>query len=165
MLFQAFGKIKNTTIMIAIVLLAGIRSRIVWFPDDEGYEASWKAFDRRFSALKGYDSSAFRDAGLPRKKWGRLLLAVLISPFFALSAVLTSPMWGLAEWLCCKKVRDRAFRNTARYGVKLIGTVLLGIIWAAVLFSCLPWWAALSGLLYFLVSYSIFYDWLNLVRR
>ena len=77
---------------------------------------------------------------------------------------MTAPMWGLSEWLCHCKVKDRAFRNTTRYGVKLIGTILFGIIWAAVLFSLLPFWAALAGLLYFFVSYSIFYDWLNLLR-
>ncbi len=145
-------------------LVSAIRSRIVWFPDDELYHQNWQEFEGRFSAMKGYDSSAYRLDGLPRRRSLRLALAVLTSPFFAVSAVLTAPMWGLAEWLCSKKVKDRAFRNTARYGVKLIGTILFGIIWAAVLFCCLPWWAALAGVLYFLASYSIFYDWLNLIR-
>ena len=95
----------------------------------------------------------------------RLLLAALASPLFVAAALMSAPMWGLSEWLCHKKVKDPAFRNTARFGVKLIGTILFGIIWAAVLFSLLPWWAAAAGLLYFFMSYSIFYDWLNLIRR
>ena len=146
-------------------LLAGIRSRIVYFPDDEGYESSWQEFEQRLSARKGYDVSAYRDAGLPRRRWERLVLSVLSAPLFAVSAVLTAPMWALAEWLCKSKIKDPAFRNTARFGVKLIGTILFGIVWATVFFLTLPWWAALAGLLYFLVSYSIFYDWLNLVRK
>ena len=146
-------------------LVAGIRSRIVYFPDDETYDASWEAFERRFTARKGYDSSAYRDAGLPRRRSGRLLLAALTLPFFAVAAVLAAPMWGLSEWLCSKKIKDPAFRNTARYGVKLIGTILFGIIWAVVFFLTLPWPAATAALLFFFVSYSIFYDWLNLLRR
>ena len=145
-------------------LIGGIQGRITYIPDDENYDAAWQAFEERLNARKGYDVSAYRDAGLPRKRWQRLALAALASPFFAVSAVMTAPMWGLSEWLCHYKVKDRAFRNTTRYGVKLVGTILFGIIWAAVLFSLLPWWAALIGLLYFFVSYSIFYDWLNLVR-
>ena len=62
-------------------------------------------------------------------------------------------MWALSEWLCHSKIKDPAFRNTARYGVKLIGTLLLGIIWAVVFFLTLPWWGALAALLYFFASY------------
>ena len=146
-------------------LLAGIRSRIVYIPDDEDYEPSWEAFERRFTAREGHDASAYRDAGLPRRCWQRLLLAALASPLFVAAALMSAPMWGLSEWLCHCKVKDTAFRNTARYGVKLIGTILFGIIWAAVLFSLLPWWAAAAGLLFFFMSYSIFYDGLNLIRK
>ena len=35
---------------------------------------------------------------------------------------------------------------------------------AALLFALLPWWAAALLLLYYLPSYSLFYDWLNLVN-
>lgn len=144
------------------LLAPAIRSQFVWFPDDEEYDARWNAFEERFNALRGCKPS---EAGLPKSRIGRVLLAVLTSPFFLVSAVITAPMWGIAEYLCHCKVRDRAFRNTVRFGVKLIVTILLGIIYGVLLFVFLPWWIALLGLLYFVVSYSIVYDWLNLVRK
>lgn len=140
----------------------GISSRIVHFPDDENYPSSWEEFQKRFKSIGG---TSFRDAGLPRRRSVRIALAALSSPFFALSALLTAPMWGLGEWICHRKVKDPAFRNTVRYAMKLLGNIVLGIIWACVFFLTLPWWAALPALLYFFASYSIFYDWLNLIRR
>jgi len=160
-------------------LVAGISSRIVFFPDDENYSASWSAFEERFSALEGYPvapvptapsagfsrASAYRDSGLPRSRAVRILLAVLTAPFFAAAAILSLPMWAVAEWLCYRKVADPAFRNTARYAVKLIGSVIFGIAWAVFFFCTLPWWGAIAGVICFLCSYSVFYDWLNLVRK
>ena len=157
------------------LLVAGISSRIVFFPDDEGYPAAWSAFEERFSARSGYPvgvqrpaplsrASGYRDVGLPRSRGARLLLAVLTAPIFAAAAVLSLPMWALAEWLCHKKVKDIAFRNTARYGVKLIGSVVFGIAWAVFFFCTLPWWGAVVGIICFLFSYSVFYDWLSLIR-
>lgn len=144
------------------LLVGGISSRIVYLPDDENYSLNWEAFQRRFAALTG---NTFRDAGLPRKRSARLALAALTALPFALSALLTAPMWGVAEWLCSKKVKDRAFYNTVRFAMKLLGNILLGIPYAVVFFVNLPWWAALVALIYFFASYSIFYDWLNLIRR
>jgi 1-acyl-sn-glycerol-3-phosphate acyltransferase len=143
-------------------LVGGISSRIVCLPDDENYSADWEAFQQRFAALNG---NTYRDAGLPRKRSTRLALAVLTALPFAVSAVLTAPMWGVAEWLCHKKIKDRAFHNTARFAMKLLGNIIIGIPLAVVFFVNLPWCLALAALLYFFASYSIFYDWLNLIRR
>lgn len=125
-------------------------SKLIFFlPDDETY-------DERLSAAK---------AALPRPKRGRdILQAVLSFPLFVVSAVLSLPLWGLAEYLCHFKVKDRAFRNTARFGVRLIGWPLFLIIWAIVFFLTMPWYLSAALLLLYIPSYSIFYDWTNLVR-
>ena len=93
----------------------------------------------------------------------RLLLGTLTFPFFALSALLTLPLWALAEGICAR-LKDHAWNNTVRFGIKLVGTPLWGLMLAALLFALLPWWAAALLLLYYLPSYSLFYDWLNLVN-
>lgn len=122
---------------------------IFYLPDDEKYE------ERLADAL----------AARPEKhRARRIVQAVLSFPLFVVCAVLSFPMWALAEYICRWKIKDPAFQNTARFGVKLIGTPIFFIIWAVVLFLLLPWWAALGGLLLFLPSYSVFYDWLGLVR-
>ena len=125
-----------------------LSSLIFFIPDDEHYE------ERLAEAM----------ASKPRKSvFPRVLQAVLSFPLFLVCAVLALPMWGIAEYICRWKIKDPAFCNTARFGVKLIGTPIFFIIWAVVLFLLLPWWAAALLLLLFLISYSVFYDWINLV--
>ena len=97
--------------------------------------------------------------------WKNILLGVVTAPFFALSAALTLPMWGVAEYICRYRLSDKAFSNSVRYLLKLVGTPLMLLVWGVLGFVLLPWWAALIVMLYFLLSYSIFYDWLNLFRR
>lgn len=128
------------------VLWKKISELILYIPDDEHYE-------ERLDELRPVE---------PRK-WWVLPLAVLTAPFFALSALLTLPMWGTAEFICSRKLKDKAFSNSVRYLLRLAGSPLLFIIWCVLGFVFLPWWAAAALLVYFLFSYSIFYDWLNLV--
>ena len=97
--------------------------------------------------------------------FGKSLAWIAILPFFLLSAVLTLPMWGTAEWLCRNKIKDKAFRNTARYGARLIGNILMSIIWAIVFFCCFKWYIALAGLIYFFFSFNVFYDYMEFSRR
>lgn len=92
-------------------------------------------------------------------------IAVLIGlPYFIFSSLACLPMWVI-ENVLRSRIKDRAFRNTASFGIKLG----LGIIWflilAAVLFSLVPWHAALAGLLLFVPSYSFFHDYIEGMRR
>lgn len=95
---------------------------------------------------------------------GKSLAALLGLPYFVFSALVSLPMWALEKFLR-SKIKDRAFRNTASFGVKLG----LGIIWfliLAVLMFCLtPWYVALGTLLLFVPSYSFFHDYLEGMRR
>ncbi len=98
-------------------------------------------------------------------KWWKILLAVLSAPFFILSAVLTLPMWGTAEYICRRRLADKTFSNSVRFLLRLVGTPVMFLVWGIVGFAFLPWWGAVLLLLYFLLSYSIFYVWLNLTVR
>lgn len=125
-------------------------SQLIFFlPDDNTYE------DRLAEA---------KAAKPPRFKARKIIQAILGFPLFLVCAVLSLPMWALAEFICRWKIKDPAFQNTARFGVKLIGTPIFFIIWAVVLFLLLPWWAAAALLLLFIPSYSIFYDWVGIIR-
>lgn len=86
---------------------------------------------------------------------------ILIFPFWLVAAVLSFPLWVPAEILC-SKLQDKAFCNSARFLVRLLLWPIVGILWAVLLFCLLPWWLALLLLLFYIPSYSIFYEWLNL---
>ena len=122
------------------LLYQRISSLILFIPDDENYEARW-------AEIK------------PAPKKPRIGLAILLSPLFLLSAVLCLPMWALSEYINRKKLKDPAWRNTVRCMVRLFMSPLMALFWLLVL----PGWWKLLGLGLFLLSYSFFYDWLNLL--
>ena len=82
-------------------------------------------------------------------------------PLFPLAAVLSLPMWLTAE-IICRKIKDKAFSNSVRFLVKLIMEPILLLIYAVVFGFTLPLWAALLLIVFFVFSYGIFYDVLNL---
>ncbi len=131
------------------LLYEKISQLIFFLPDDSTYE------DRLAEA---------RAARPPRHKALKIIQAVLSFPLFLACAALSLPMWALAEYICRWKINDPAFQNTVRFGVKMIVTPLLFIIWAVVFFLLLPWWAAAGLLVLFIHSYSVFYDWTGLLR-
>lgn len=116
------------------------------------YQAFLEELYKRIAALVWPD--------VPQKK-RPLLLRILLSPFWLLAAILSLPMWLPAEWLCRRKVKDRAFHNTVRFGARLLLGPLTFLLWTILFFCLLPWWMALALLLLFIPSYSFFYDWLN----
>ncbi|MBO4341037.1 MAG: 1-acyl-sn-glycerol-3-phosphate acyltransferase [Bacteroidales bacterium] len=81
-------------------------------------------------------------------------------PFWPVAAALSLPMWLTAE-LLCRQIKDKAFCNSVRFLVKLLLEPVLLIIYAVVFFLTLPWWLAAALLVYFLFSYGIFYDIVN----
>ena len=95
---------------------------------------------------------------------GKGLAAVFGLPYLIFSGVVALPMWAIAEFLR-KKIRDKAFRNTAIFGVKLVGNIIFGITYTILAFCLLPWpWAlvflALAG-----PAYSYIYDYAEFFRR
>lgn len=85
--------------------------------------------------------------------WQRILLF----PLWLLAAILSFPMWLTAEILC-SKIQDKAFCNSVRLLVLLLLWPIVGILWAVLFFCFLPWWLALMLLLFFIPSYSLFYE-------
>ena len=85
--------------------------------------------------------------------WQRILLF----PLWILAALLSFPMWLTAEILCTK-IKDKAFCNSVRLLVLALLWPIVGILWAVLFFCFLPWWLALMLLLFFIPSYSIFYE-------
>ena len=117
-----------------------LSSLILYIPDDENYEANWNAVK-------------------PVRK-PKYLLAALLSPLFLLSAVASLPLWAGAEYICHKKLKDPAWRNTVRAMVRMWGMPLMVLFWIIVL----PGWWKLAGALFTVFAYGFFYDWLNLLE-
>lgn len=125
-------------------------------PEVARYQAFLELLAARISAL-------IEPEPLPASyPWWQTVLVFLL---FLPSALLSLPLWLPAEWLCARKVRDRAFHNTVRYGFRLAGMPLLVLLWALVFFLTLPWWLALLLCTWVMFSHSIFYDGLNLCRK
>lgn len=118
-------------------------------PEGVQYQAFLAELSARMSALI---MPSVASARLP------LWLRILLFPLWLVAAVLSLPMWVTAEFLCWKKVKDRAFHNTVRYGCRLLLGPLTFIIWAVLFFLLLPWWLALALLVLASHSYSLFYD-------
>ena len=96
---------------------------------------------------------------------GKSIAALLGLPYFICSAILSLPMW-IVEKLVRSKIKDKAFRNTVSFGVKLgFGiTYIPALIITA--FCLMPWYFALLGIVLFLLpSYSFFHDYIEGMRR
>lgn len=95
---------------------------------------------------------------------GKSMAALIGLPYFLYSAVAALPMW-VVEKVLRSKIKDKAFRNTASFGIKLG----LGIVWfliMAILAFCLtPWYIAAGLLLLAVPSYSYFHDYIEGMRR
>lgn len=90
------------------------------------------------------------------------VLAML--PYFIFCAAASLPMWAAFAFLKTK-IRDKAFCNTAGFGVKLVMGPLMFILWTALAFSCLAWPYALPVSLLTIPAYSFFHDYLEFFRR
>jgi hypothetical protein len=114
---------------------------------------------------KGISIYAFRKKKNPvMSAIGKGFAALIGLPYFIFSAIASLPMWVASE-VIRKKVRDAAFRNTVSFGVKLVLTTLLTLIYAIVAFCTAPWWLALVLLLLWFPTYGYFYDYLEGCRR
>ena len=94
----------------------------------------------------------------------KTLAAIAGLPYYLFSAVFGLPMWGINESLK-KVIKDKAFRNTAAFGVRLASCLTIGPIWIALAFCLLPWMYALAFLLVMIPTYPYFYDYNEFIRR
>lgn len=145
-------------------LVAEIENRCQEKPEEmEELFADVKEFEK-FRRKDGISMYSFRKKNNALNIAGKSFAAILGLPFFILSAVLCLPMWS-AEKIVRSMIKDKAFRNTVSFGMKLG----MGLVWFAVLaalaFCLTPWFVALGILLLFIPSYSYFHDYIEGMRR
>lgn len=95
---------------------------------------------------------------------GKGLLALLGLPYFIFCALATLPMWGIFEFLK-RKIKDKAFRNTAAFGTYLAGGPIFGLIWTILAFCLAPFQYALTFFVLLLGAYPYFYDYKEFIRK
>lgn len=88
-------------------------------------------------------------------KW---LLSIVFSPVILAAILLSCPIWIASESIVRFKVKDKAWSNTVRYACRLIGTILLTVIYGVLGFIFLPWWGALALILFFWIAPNFFYQ-------
>lgn len=72
----------------------------------------------------------------------RSFLMIILLPYFAVSAILCTPMLLVTTFLC-SKMEDAAFHNSVRYVVGLVVWTVTFLILTIFLFGFLPWLTAL----------------------
>ena len=126
--------------------------------------AEVKDFERRRKKA-GISIYSFKKKPCPvMNAIGKGFAAIIGFPYFIFSALATLPMW-VVEKIVRGKVRDKAFRNTVSFGVKLAMTTILLPIIAALAFIFTKWWIALAILLLWMPGYSYFHDYIEGCRR
>lgn len=113
---------------------------------------------------KGVSIYSFRKMNLALSVVVKGLAAILGLPYLLFSGIVALPMWGIAEFLR-KTIRDKAFRNTAIFGVKLAGNIIFGLTYLILAFCLLPWPWALAFLALAGPAYSYIYDYAEFIRR
>ena len=94
----------------------------------------------------------------------KFMTALIGLPYYVFSAVFALPLWGIFEGLK-KIIKDKAFRNTAGFGVRLAGCLTFGPVWIILAFCLLPWYYAILFLALLIPSYPYFYDYNEFIRR
>lgn len=127
-----------------------------------GLLAKAASFDRE-RKKRGLSIWSFGKRSNLRNALGKGFIALLGLPYFLYAAVASLPMWLTFEILR-GKLKDRAFHNTAGFGIKLAMGPLVFIIWTILAFSLIAWPAALLATLLTIPSYGFFYDYKEFVR-
>ena len=92
------------------------------------------------------------------------LAAVAMLPAYIFSAMASLPLIVISTILR-KIIKDKAFKNTATFGVRLAGCLIYGPICIALAFCLLPWYHAILLLLLMIPTYPFFYDYNEFIRR
>ena len=94
---------------------------------------------------------------------GKGLVALLGIPYFIFASIISLPMWLTFE-LLRGKLKDRAFHNTAGFGIKLAMGPLVFLGWTITAFCLTAWPAAVLLSLLTIPSYGFFYDYTEFIR-
>ena len=85
-------------------------------------------------------------------------------PYYLFCAVVGMIKW-IPTTLILRNVKDDAFYNTVRYGVRLGFAIPALIVWTLVFFLCFSWKIALALLVLSLPSFKYLYDFGSFSRR
>ena len=116
---------------------------------------------RRKKGVSIYSFAA--NDSISRILW-KTIAAIAMLPAYVFSAVASLPLWAISTVLK-KVIKDKAFRNTATFGVRLAGCLTYGPICIALAFSFMPWFYAILLLLLMIPTYPFFYDYNEFIRR
>ena len=95
---------------------------------------------------------------------GKFLLAIAGLPYYAFCAIAGSIIW-VPTLFILRGIKDDAFYNTARFGVRFAMSVIACILWAVLYFCLMPWQFALAAFLLSLPSTRYLYDYGTFFRR
>ena len=93
----------------------------------------------------------------------KTLLVLMGLPFYIAAATVTCPIWFIAYFLL-KGLKDKAFRNTANYGVEFVMHPLITAVGITLLFCLVPWEIAALGSIFLYYSYVFFLDFNEFLR-
>lgn len=94
---------------------------------------------------------------------GKGFMALLGLPYFLFAAVACLPLWLTFEVLR-GKLKDRAFHNTAGFGIRLAMGPIIFLIWTVLAFCLTAWPVAIMLCLLAIPSYGYFYDYIEFMR-
>ena len=94
----------------------------------------------------------------------KILIALLGLPYYCFAAVVGSIKW-VPIMLILRGVKDDAFYNTARYGVRLGLAIPAAIVWSVLFFLLFGWKVAAVLLLLSLPALNYLYDYGTFFRR
>ena len=91
------------------------------------------------------------------------ILSLFSLPFFLVWATASLPVWLACE-LAVRNVKDKAFHNSFRMLILLVGWTILLIVWAIVLLCTVKWYWALALVVFLIPAPNLVYDYFELVR-
>lgn len=129
---------------------------------DEGLLERASRFEgKRLRAKVSFKSFGHNHPGL--RLIGRSIAALLFLPVFLFAAIASLPMWSIALGVT-SGMKDKAFRNTGRFGVYLVTFPIMVAVWAALFFALLKWFIALPLFLLACVSHGTYYCGIEFFR-
>ena len=160
-----FGTCLHDGMMRNREIIASIEKACEEKPEEMGKILEDVAQFEKYRRKDGISIYSFRPNNNVLMIAGKTLAALIGLPGLILSGLINLPTWIL-EVVLRRIIKDRAFRNTASFGVKLV----LGTIWnitLAVLLFCFLHWAYALGLLLLVVlpSFSFLHDYMEGMRR
>lgn len=72
----------------------------------------------------------------------RILIFILLTPYWLPASILTLPISGVCQ-LLLRKIKDYAFHNSVRYVINLVMWPILMVIYAIIAYATMPWEYAL----------------------